>query len=246
MTTDREAARALRALFDDDITVLPDRVLDQVLTELPANRQQRWGPWSRLAAVRPLMTAAVLVVLLTLMTAVAVRYQGSADHPTPSPAPTGAAAPSASVAPGYGTAPPGWPTPAPLAPVGALAAVHGAALPDDLVGRRFNAGPRDVQGSQALVLELRSADDPHCTALYGGASTCFTILWTPNYPKHVTDPGVRGSARIVDGRLELRFDLVPFDEPCVGTISTYDISPDRSRLTGVDVPDCSFSGFTAH
>src|SRR4029077_10286818 len=99
---------------------------------------------------------------------------------------------------------------------------------------------------QALVLTLRGADDPHCVALYGGPrSTCFTILWRPGYPKHFSDPGVRGSARIVDDKLVLGFDLVPFDQPCEGTSSTYAISGDRSTLTGIDWPACSFSGFTA-
>ena len=41
------------------------------------------------------------------------------------------------------------------------------------------------------------------------------------YPKHFSDPGVRGSARIVDDKLVLGFDLVPFDQPCEGTSSTY-------------------------
>ena len=62
---------------------------------------------------------------------------------------------------------------------------------------------------QILVLALRPADDPHCAAMYEGQSTCFTYLWTPNWPKHVTDPAARGAARIVDGNLVLRFDLVP-------------------------------------
>jgi len=239
VTTDRDTARAIRALFEDDLTVLPDRVLDQVIGALPANRQQRLGPLSRLTAVQPLMAAAVVVILLSLMTAVIVRYQGSVGPTAPTTAPT--------PAPGYGSAPPGWATPAPLAPTSPLPAVLGAPLPDDLVGRRYNVDPPATQDQQALVLELRAADDPHCTAMYGGTSTCFTILWTPNYPLHVDDKAVRGAARIVDGRLVLRFDLIPQDvDSCVGTTSTYDVSPDRSTLTGVDVPACSFAKFTAH
>lgn len=117
----------------------------------------------------------------------------------------------------------------------------------DLVGREYNSHPLQTQDLQALVLTLRGADDPHFVALYGGPrSTCFTILWRPGYPKHFTDPGVRGSARIVDDKLVLGFDLVPFDQPCEGTSSTYAISGDRSTLTGIDWPACSFQSFTAH
>jgi len=40
MTADRETVRALRSLFEDDVTVLPDRVFDAVLGELPVTRQE--------------------------------------------------------------------------------------------------------------------------------------------------------------------------------------------------------------
>jgi len=39
---------------------------------------------------------------------------------------------------------------------------------------------------------------------------------------------------------------VLFDKACEGTTSTYAISADRSTLTAVDAPPCSFRGFTAH
>ena len=110
----------------------------------------------------------------------------------------------------------------------------------------YNVHPFEVDGDQALVLTLRGPDDPHCTAMYGGTSTCFTILWTPNYPKHVQDPAVRGAARIVDGNLALEFSVVPYDPVCEGTTSTYVISDDRWTLEGVDVPPCSFRGFVRH
>ena len=162
--------------------------------------------------------------------------------PSPSPSPT----PSITPVPGYGSAPPGWQTPAPLVPSTPLPDPAGEALPATLVGREYNIDPSITQDSQALVLTLRGADDPHCAAMYDGLSTCFTILWTPNYPTHVSDKAVRGPARIVDGKLVLGFALVPDDPACEGTSSTYSISPDGWTLRGTDVPACSFQSFTRH
>jgi hypothetical protein len=111
----------------------------------------------------------------------------------------------------------------------------------------YNGNPLEVQGGQALLLTLRAADDPHCLAMFGGRSTCFTILWTPNYPKHVQDPAVRGPARIVNGQLALEFALVPNDKACEGTTSTYAIEAGGDVLRGVDVPVCSsFPKWTPH
>ena len=166
--------------------------------------------------------------------------------PSPSPSPSPTATPTATPRAGYGSAPPGWPTSAPLAPVTPLPDPSGSALPPDLIGRQYNTHPSEIDGSQALVLTLRPPDDPHCAAMFDGRSTCFTVLWTPNYPKHVQDPAVRGPARIVDGNLVLGFALVPNDPACEGTSSTYSLSPDGWTLTGIDVPFCSFKGFVRH
>jgi hypothetical protein len=166
--------------------------------------------------------------------------------PSPSPAPTVTPVVTSSVGPGYGSAPPGWPTNAPIPPASALPSPGGDPLPADLVGRLYNTNPIEVDGDQALVLTLRGADDPHCTAMYDGTSTCFTALWTPNYPKHAQDPAVRGAARIVDGKLVLTFAIVPYDPDCEGTASTYSISDDGWTLQGVDVPACSIQGFVRH
>jgi hypothetical protein len=134
----------------------------------------------------------------------------------------------------------------PVFPDAPLPDPPGDPIPAGLIGRQYNDEPPTIQDLQAEILTLRPADDPHCAALYEGRSTCFTILWMPNYPLHVQDPAVRGSARIVDGRLVLAFDLVPNDPECQGTSSTYEISPDLTTLTGVDVPGCSYQRFTAH
>ena len=161
--------------------------------------------------------------------------------PTPSPTPSGTPRP----VPGYGPVPSGWPSPMPVVPDSPLPDPPGQAIPTDLIGRQYNVDPPSVLGTQAEVLTLRPADDPHCKALYGGRSTCFTILWTPNYPNHVQDPAVRGSARIVDGNLVLAFDLVPYEPSCQGTSATYKVSADLSTLDAVK-PGCSYRRFIAH
>jgi hypothetical protein len=264
VTAERDATRALRALFADDATVLPDRVLDEVLAELPVTRQQR--RWRLPAFPRQMVAVAGVAVLAIAVTFGLLRFPsafvgpGASPSPTPTPTPVATPTPTvppyvprtfgpgASVPPGYGTAPPGWPTPPPYAPDSPLPDPAGSPLPADLIGRQYNAdAPEQPQGDQAEILTLRPPDDPHCQALYQGRSTCFTILWTPNYPSHVTDSAVRGSARIVNGNLALAFDYVPNDLSCQGTTSTYAVSSDLLTLTPVDVPPCSFpGGFSAH
>jgi hypothetical protein len=255
MTADRDAARALRALFDDDVTVMPGRVLDAVLAEIPVTRQQRRWPWSSIP-IRSLQLVAAMAVLAVAITAGlglmgrSGGIGGPPSSPTPGPSPTASPTrspiPSSTPAPGYATPPAGWPTPAVLVPASPLPSPSGSPLPADLIGREYTSDPPTIQGIQAEVLTLRAADDPHCAALYGGSSTCFTILWTPNYPKHVNDPAVRGPARIVDGKLELGFALVPNDPECEGTTSIYAISADGWTLDQVDAPNCSYRRFVRH
>jgi hypothetical protein len=258
MTSDQQTERALRAVFAEDMEVLPDRILDAVLADLPVTPQLRRarGRWRiPVGTARFAIVAAIVAVALVASIGLLTRQGGVGGEvvvpppsatPTASPTPADTGSPAPSVAPGYATTPPNWPTPAPLAPSSPLPAPAGSPLPADLVGRVYNTDPLETQGIQALLLTLRAADDPHCTALYGGRSTCFTILWTPNYPKHASDPAVRGWARIVDGNLVLGFALVPNDEPCQGTSSTYSVSPDGWTLRAIDAPACSFRGFVRH
>lgn len=254
MTADRDTIHALRSLFEDDVTVLPDRIFDAVLADLPVTRQER--PWLgrpvRLTSFRYAIAIAVAVVAFAVgfglygglgssggLVQPAGSPSPSISSPSPSPSANGLPTPK----PGKATAPAGWPTPQVLVPESPLPSPGGSALPADLIGREYVGAPIVTQGSQAEVLTLRAADDPHCMAMYGGNSTCFTILWTPNYPKHVDDPAVRGSARIVNGNLVLKWALVPFDPQCEGTSSTYQISADGSILEGVYVDPCSYQKF---
>jgi hypothetical protein len=257
MTTDRQIEGAFRTLLDDDVTILPARVLDAVLAELPATRQtrRRWLAPSpgRLGSLRFGLAAVAMAVAIVIGVGLVGRPGGVGGPPaTPSvvPSASSTASPSAvatptplaspTPSPGYGSAPPGWPSPAPLVPATPLADPSGSSLTADLVGRQYNIDPPATQDAQAQVLTLRAADDPHCTAMFGGRSTCFTILWTPNYPKHATDPAVRGPARIEGGALVLGFALVPNDPQCEGTSATYTISADGWTLQATGVPPCDF------
>lgn len=231
------------------------------------NQRPRWtypGTWfttTRGSAVPRLAIAAIVVLVSVTVALGFVARQGLvgspftprsvapllSPSPSPSPpSPSPSARPSATPLPGYGSAPEGWRTNPPITPLDPLPDPPGSPLPSDLIGRLYNTHPSEIDGPQALVLTLRPADDPHCVAMFDGRSTCFTVLWTPNYPKHAVDPAVRGSARIVDGNLVLGFDLVPYDPSCEGTSSTYSLSPDGWTLTGIDVPSCSFRGFVRH
>jgi len=263
MTTDRQIEGAFRALLDDDVDMLPDRVFEAVMTGLPTNRQQRRAremSWLRsMTAIRLGIAGAALGLVVVAGIGVLVRPGGvggpepstpivvpSASpslSPGPSPLPTSTPTP----APGYGTTPPDWPTPPPYTPASPLPDPSGSPIPADLIGRVYNSEPLETQRGQAQLLSLRGADDPHCVALYGGRSTCFTILWTPNYPKHMDDPAVRGSARIVDGNLVLGVDMVPNDVSCEGTFSTYSISPDGWTLQGLSVgSSCTHPEYVRH
>ena len=66
MTSEQDETRIVRAWLEDGVTVLPDRVLDDVLAQLPATRQSRplrWG-WkaSPMDTALPFGLAAVVIV----------------------------------------------------------------------------------------------------------------------------------------------------------------------------------------
>jgi hypothetical protein len=107
----------------------------------------------------------------------------------------------------------------------------------------YVSDPPVVQDTQVENMTLRAADDPNCMAMYAGRSTCFTLLWEPNYPKHITDPGVRGPARIVGDKLVLGWALVPNDPACEGTSSTYAIEAGGATLTAASASGCSYQRF---
>jgi hypothetical protein len=251
MTDDRSLERAARSWIEAGPTRAPDRVVEAALHQIDTTPQERglalpwrFHPMTRFA----LAGAAVALATIVAVAGLTLNRAGPAPDvggPSPSFSPTVSPNPSPTDSPGPATMPPNHPTPWPVFPSSPLDEPPGDALPDDLIGRTYVADPPEshLQPGQMLVLTLRPADDPHCDAMYDGQSTCFTYLWTPNWPKHVTDPGARGAARIVDGELVLRFDIVPSDAPCVGKSAIYSIDDDGATLSGVNTPGCTVPGF---
>ena len=253
---DRALERAARSWIEVGPTRAPDRPVEAALALIQTTNQERdlWIPWrlpkmnlfARLATVAAVVVVAGAALLM-------LRPGGDVGGPPPSPNPTTSPSPEPTTSlsseptesPGLPSLPPDLPTPAPVSPETPLAAAPGESLPADLLGRTYVADPPEshTEPGQILVLALRPADDPHCAAMYDGQSTCFTYLWTPNWPKHRTDPGARGAARIVDGNLVLRFDIVPNDPGCEGESATYSIDADGATLSGVDAPACTVPGF---
>ena len=97
MTGERNTDRAIRSWLADDLDILPDRVLDAVVAELPVTRQERrhlgWLPTP--APVRLVAIAAVLVAAV----AVGLAVIASPDR-VGAPAPTAPlAAPSLPISP---------------------------------------------------------------------------------------------------------------------------------------------------
>jgi hypothetical protein len=244
MNDDRSLERAARSWIEEGPTRAPDRPVDAALRTIESTAQERdlRIPW-RLPSLNPMNRVAMMAVAVVVVgTAVfALRPSSNIGGP-PSPSPT--VVPTRSGPPGPPTRPPNLFTQPPLVPASPLPNPSGNPLTVDLIGRTYQANPPEIQGTQLLVLTLRAADDPQCAAMFEGRSTCFTYMWTPNYPKHITDPGARGAATIIDGRLVLSFDLIPFGEDCTGEKATYTIASAGATLAGVSPPACTVPGFT--
>lgn len=238
MTDDRSIERAARSWLEIGPTEAPERAVEAALVQIESTPQERdWLPWRLPKMTTPARVAAAVVVgVLAVGGAFFVLRPGDSSVGGPAPSATPTAAPATS-APAT-SAPPGD---QPMFPESPLPEPSGEPLSADLIGRTYRTDPADIQNGRQLVLTLRGADDPHCTAMYDGSSTCFTVLWSP----FKDDPGARGSARIVGGSLVLGFALVPFDLGCVGSSATYAIEDAGATLRGVDPPACTFQGFVA-
>jgi hypothetical protein len=100
MSADRETTRIVRSWLEEGVTALPDRVLDNVLDQLPATPQRRaWWPAWRLpqmsTPIRIAMAAAAVVVLALIVVNVLPKAASVGGPPTPAPTlpPSGALAP---------------------------------------------------------------------------------------------------------------------------------------------------------
>jgi hypothetical protein len=185
--------------------------------------------------MNPMTRLTMMAVVAVLVVSAAVLALRPAANVGAAPSSSSTSAPSHSALDGTAL-----PTDIVLVPATQLPDPSGAALPGDLIGRAYAVNPPEIRDGRQLLFTLRAADDPHCTAMYGGRSTCFTILWDPVKPG---DPGARGPARIVDGRLVINMALVPYDQPCVGTSATYAYEDAGQTLRGIETPACTFRGF---
>jgi hypothetical protein len=106
MSADRDVTRIVRSWLEDGATALPDRVLDDVLDQLPATPQRRsWWPARRLRAmntpIRIALAAAAVAVIAVIAINIFPRSGGIGlppASPTPSPTPSSIPSPSPSPA----------------------------------------------------------------------------------------------------------------------------------------------------
>lgn len=90
MSTDRDTTRIVRSWLDEGVTVVPDRVLDAVLDQVPATSQRRaWWPARRFPFVNSTaLRIGVVAAVLIIAAVIGVRFlpgSGSVGGP---PAPT--------------------------------------------------------------------------------------------------------------------------------------------------------------
>jgi hypothetical protein len=103
MSSDRDTTRIVRSWLEDGVTILPDRVLDGVLEQLPATPQRRsfWlgRPLDRLDRNRRLAMAAAAVVVVGLLGFELLPAVGPPIGGRPSPSPTASPGPTAQASP---------------------------------------------------------------------------------------------------------------------------------------------------
>jgi hypothetical protein len=96
MSTDRDVTRIVRSWLEDGATALPDRVLDNVLDQLPATPQRRsWWPARRFGDMTTLTRLALAAAAVLVVAVVGFNFLpggggigGSGPTPSPSPSPT--------------------------------------------------------------------------------------------------------------------------------------------------------------
>ena len=146
MSADRDVTRIVRSWLEDGATALPDRVLDNVLDQLPATPQRRaWWPARRfrdMNAPFKLAIAAAAVVVVATVGITLLRGNATVGGPGPTPFP--------SLSPSLSPSPSASPSPARI-PDGPLAAGAYTFQPF--------AGPGGLCAGQAGCTEAGTEDD---------------------------------------------------------------------------------------
>jgi hypothetical protein len=93
MSSERDETRIVKSWLEDGVTVLPDRVLDAVLDQLPATPQRRTIWLARNFTMRLALAAAVVLALVLGIRFLSGPMVGSNTEPTPTPPPPASASP---------------------------------------------------------------------------------------------------------------------------------------------------------
>ena len=99
MSTDRDVTRIVRSWLEEGVTALPDRVLDNVLDQLPATPQRRslWPAWRFREMNMPIRLAmATAAVVLVAVVGINLLPQNESSGPAASPVPTATPMPTTS------------------------------------------------------------------------------------------------------------------------------------------------------
>jgi len=111
VSTDRDVERIVRSWMDEGVTVLPDRVLDLVLDQIPATPQRRasW-PARRFSTLSSYARLGIAIAAVVLAAAVGIGiYTNSTGGPPPGP--------SASTTPSVAGSPSAAPSATPIPPM---------------------------------------------------------------------------------------------------------------------------------
>jgi hypothetical protein len=111
MSTDRDVTRIVRSWLEDGATALPDRVLDNVLDQLPATPQRRrWWPARRFREMNTPIRLAMAAAAVVLVAVVGINLLPRTDGVGPGATPVPTATPSPTTTPSATPAPYAEPT----------------------------------------------------------------------------------------------------------------------------------------
>jgi hypothetical protein len=178
MSTDRDVTRIVRSWLEDGATALPDRVLDNVLDQLPTTSQRRaWWPAWRLREMNSVLKFAIAATAVVVVAIVGINLlpgndgvgvPGPSQTAPPTPSPTLSPSPSPATIPD-GPLPAGSYTFQPFAGPGGLCAGQTgcieAGTEDDSIRVTFTVPDGWAGFDRALVPTVESYSPPGGAAL---------------------------------------------------------------------------------